>query len=214
MLNLFSDLDSPQTTPPVSPDPTQSYLKQFVELRPSGGFGLIMADAPWHQRMYSKKGETRSPQSHYRTMETEDIATLPVSALAADDCLLWFWAINNMLPQALDVIAAWGFQFATSGCWAKYNPATGKQGFSTGYVLRGAGEPFIIAKKGNPKVVGRSVRSVIMAKKRGHSQKPDEAFEACNQLMPDAKKIELFSRTNRPGWASWGDELNTIPMGS
>ena len=47
----------------------------------------------------------------------------------------------------------------------------------------------------------------IEAKVREHSRKPDEAFEAAENLMPDARRIELFSRQLRPGWTVWGDEV-------
>ena len=45
---------------------------------------------------------------------------------------------------------------------------------------------------------------------RAHSQKPDEAFVACEALMPDARRIEVFSRTNRKGWSSWGNEAGKL----
>ena len=81
----------------------------------------------------------------------------------------------------------------------------GKQAFGTGYIFRCAGEPYLIGTRGSPKVT-RSVRSVIFGNVREHSRKPDEAFEAAEKLMPNARRVELFSRTNRPGWDVWGNE--------
>ncbi len=179
-------------------------LREFIDLRPAGGFGLIMADPPWSYQMRSEKGYDRAPEAHYQTMDIEAIKALPVSALAARDCLLWLWALGPQLPQALEVISAWGFTFKTSGHWAKVGKS-GKQHFGTGYILRNAGEPYIIATRGAPKTA-RTVRSVIIAPVREHSRKADEAFAAAEKLMPDAQRVELFSRQHREGWASWGDE--------
>jgi len=179
---------------------------QFAALRPPGGFNLIMADPPWRFKVYSKEtGLKKSPQNHYDCMTLDDIAVMPVETLAADDCVLWLWATNPMLPQAIDVLQRWGFEFKTAGTWSKRNPATNKPAFGTGYILRCASEPFLIGTRGNPKT-SRTVRTLIEGKRREHSRKPDEAFDAAVQLMPEARRLELFSRQSRPGWATWGHE--------
>lgn len=183
-----------------------SAVADFDALRPAGGFDLIVADPPWSYAMWSAKGEAKSPQAHYACMSIADIAALPVARLAARDCLLWLWAVNAMLPQAIDVLRAWGFTFKTAGHWSK-RTRHGKQAFGTGYILRSAGEPFLIGTIGKPKTT-RGVRSVIEGQVREHSRKPDEAFAAAEALMPEGRRIELFSRQCRPGWANWGDQAD------
>lgn len=187
-------------------------LHDFASLRPAGGFGLIMADPPWSYAMYSDKGYAKSPEAHYATMDLDSIKALPVEMLAASDCLLWLWALGPQLPQALELIDAWGFTFKTSGHWAKVG-TSGKQHFGTGYILRNAGEPFIIATRGTPKT-SRSVRSVIIAPVREHSRKPDEAFVAAETLIPDTQRLELFARQRRSNWSAWGNEIDKFPGGA
>ena len=47
-----------------------------------------------------------------------------VAELAAADCALFLWATDPMLPQALDLMAAWGFQYKTVAfTWAKTTKA-------------------------------------------------------------------------------------------
>lgn len=179
-------------------------LHQFNDLRPFGGFNLIMADPPWRYDMRSEKGDAKSPMAHYDCLSIEDIAQLPVSALAAPNCLLWLWGLNTMLPQALAVIEAWGFEYKTAGHWVK-TTVNGKLNFGTGYILRGAGEPFLIGTRGAPKTTS-STRSVIMGQIREHSRKPEEAFAEAEKLMPEARRIEVFSRQRRAGWSNWGHE--------
>ena len=164
-----------------------------------------MADPPWHFRTRSAKGITaKGAGGQYATMTRDDIEALPIADLAASDAILWLWATNPMLPDAFAVMRAWGFTFKTAGHWAKQT-VHGKQAFGTGYILRCAGEPFLIGTRGKPKTE-RSVRSVIMGPVREHSRKPDEAFAAAEKLMPLARRCELFSRQPRAGWTTWGDE--------
>lgn len=180
-------------------------IQQFYDLRPAGGYGLIMADPPWSFAVRSDKGVTdKGAGGQYSCQPLSWVAALPVSVLAADDCLLWLWATNPMLPQAMAVLDAWGFTFKTAGHWVK-RTRHGKLAFGTGYILRCAGEPFLIGTRGEPRT-RRSTRSVIEGPLREHSRKPDETFRAAEQLMPDARRIELFSRQRRPGWDAWGNQ--------
>lgn len=201
-LNMFGEPHSAVARPTTVPAP----LHSFHALRPFGGFDLIMADPPWSYEMYAETGYTKSPDAHYATLSLDQIKAMPVEALAARDCLLWLWAVGPMLPQALEVIAAWGFTFKTQGQWVKLTK-NGKQSFGTGYILRNAGEPFLIATRGAPKT-SRSVRNTIYGRVREHSRKPDECFREAEKLMPEAQRIELFSRQCRSGWQVWGNETD------
>ena len=203
-------------------------IDDFLALRPAGGFGLIMADPPWSYEMRSPKGYAKAPEGQYATMKPADIAALPVELLAAPDCLLWLWAINPKLPEALEVIRAWGFTFKTAGTWVK-RTTRGRDAFGTGYILRSSNEPFLIGTRGAPKTT-RATRSMIPtyddgfhslqggdwpsgtitieALARERSRKPDEAFRAAEALMPGVQRLELFSRQRRAGWSVWGNEVD------
>lgn len=205
----------------------------FADLRPAGGFGLIKADPPWRFDNWSGAGEEKNASAHYGSEGIDWIKELPVSMLAACDCLLWLWATNPMLPEAIDTVRAWGFTFKTAGTWCK-RTSHGKDAFGTGYLLRSSNEPFLIATRGAPKTT-RATRSTlatydlpiaddgfhlsdgwpagsitIEGRARAHSEQPEEGFAACEALMPDARRLELFSRTNRKGWSSWGNETGKL----
>lgn len=167
-------------------------------------YDLVMADPPWNFRNWSRAGEAKNAKAQYDCMSLADIKSLPVANLCRPDALLWLWATNPMLPDAIDVLRCWGFKFCTAGHWVK-RTTHDKLAFGTGYVLRSAGEPFLIGTLGNPKTAC-NVRSVVEGQIREHSRKPDEAYAAAEQLMPDARRIELFGRQSRPGWDVWGNE--------
>lgn len=179
-----------------------------IEDVPLFRYGMIMADPPWLFENWSKPGEHKNATAHYACSSKEWIKGLPVGPLAAPDCLLWLWATNSMLDVAFEVMTAWGFKFKTAGHWSK-KTATGKQAFGTGYILRCAGEPFLIGVNGNP-WTARNVRSVIEGPVREHSRKPDEAFAAAEQLCGDVPRLELFSRQERPGWDVMGDQVGAF----
>ncbi|AYM56354.1 MULTISPECIES: MT-A70 family methyltransferase [Agrobacterium tumefaciens complex] len=184
-------------------------MRLFPELWPFGdlppfSFDLIMADPPWLYKLRSENGEGKSAQAHYKCMPLDEIKAMPVLDLASENCLLWLYATNPMLPQGLEVLKAWGFEFATAGSWEK-TTRHGKQSFGGGYIFRSSNEPILIGTRGEPKTT-KSVRSSFRGLARGHSVKPEEGYRQAEKLMPNARRLELFSRTNRKGWTVWGDE--------
>jgi len=168
-------------------------------------YGMIVADPPWSFDNWSKAGEKKNAKSRYDCAPLDWIKSLRVADIAAPDSVLWLWATNPMLPQAIEVMNVWGFEFKTAGHWSK-KTVNGKQAFGTGYILRCAGEPFLIGTIGSPKCA-RNVRSVIEGRAREHSRKPEESFAAAEALCGNVQKIELFSRQERAGWDCFGNEV-------
>jgi N6-adenosine-specific RNA methylase IME4 len=176
-------------------------------------YSMIMADPPWDFALRSKKGETaKTAAGQYRCMSIADIKAMPVADLGRGDALLWLWATHPMIDQQIDVCRAWGFKFVTTGAWVKttkpYDPKKPvKLAFGTGYRLRCASEPFIIGTLGRPETV-KNIRTAFLAPVRDHSRKPDEAYEIAERMMPGAlRRADVFSRQQRPGWESFGDEI-------
>jgi len=208
---------------------------EFSKIRPYNGARLIMADPPWNFGLWSENGAGRSPTAHYDCQGLDWIKALPVDVLAGKNCLLWLWATNPMLPQALEVIEAWGFTFKTAGTWVK-RTVHGANCFGGGYIFRSANEPILIATRGRVKVAERSIRSIlsdfgggaaemlheqdplrslgftIEARRREHSRKPDLAYATARRLVPTGTGIDLFSREHRPGWTSWGNEAGKFNL--
>jgi N6-adenosine-specific RNA methylase IME4 len=169
-------------------------------------YSVILADPPWHFKVWSKRGETKSASNHYPVMSIADIKALPVAELAAPDCLLMLWATQAQLDQALPVMECWGFKFKSTGAWAKRSPTGACWAFGTGYLLRNSAEFFLIGTRGQPKSQSRSERNLIVAPVREHSRKPDQAHEMLERMFPLGRRCELFARSNRSGWDRWGLE--------
>lgn len=170
-------------------------------------YGVILADPPWAFRLYSDKGDAKSPQSHYDCMSLGAIKALPVASLAAPDCALFLWATAPMIREALAVMDSWGFAFRTMGAWAKQSKTGRKWAFGTGYCFRSAAEFFLLGVRGKPRVQSRVVRNLIVAPVREHSRKPDDLHDMAAALYP-GPRLELFARERRAGWDAWGNDVD------
>ena len=177
----------------------------LVEL-PDKKYSVIYADPPWYFKNFSKKGEDRNPNQHYNCMSIDDICNLPISHLADKDCTLLMWVVDPLLQEAFKVIEAWGFKYKTVGfTWAKSNKTS--LGFFTGlgYWTRSNPEMCLLATKGKPQRKSKSVRQLVISKRREHSRKPDEIYSGIETLL-DGPYLELFARNTRQGWDSWGNQ--------
>ena len=164
---------------------------------PDGLFDLIYADPPW--RLPGQRDSSRAIENHYPTLPLDEIKALTVPA--AGQALLYLWAVNSFLPQALEVIDAWGFTYATNYAWVKDR-------WGLGHWNRTQHELLLVATRGevSPPAEGRRASSVIHAARRRHSQKPAELYELLERLHPQTSRLELFARQSRPGWTAWGNE--------
>jgi|TARA_S200000501_G_scaffold331519_1_gene333596 N6-adenosine-specific RNA methylase IME4 len=176
-------------------------------LLPNKKYGVIYADPPWSFKTYSEKGKDRSPEKHYPVLSIADIIRLPVDRIAKDNAVLLMWVIDPLLDQAFKVIDAWGFKYKTVGfTWAKSNKT--KPGFFTGlgYWTRGNPEMCLLATKGKPKRLSKSVPQLVIDQRREHSKKPDIMYKHIENLL-EGPYIELFARQKVSGWDAWGNEV-------
>ncbi len=176
-------------------------------------YGVIYADPPWSFGTYSRKGRGRSAEAHYDCMSLDDVKDIPVSDWATDDAILFLWATDPFLDKALDVIMVWGFTYKTVGFyWVKQNKLGA--GFFTGmgFWTRANPEQCLLATRGHPKRRAADVRKLIISPRREHSRKPDEAYSSIERLA-DGPYLEMFARSSRPGWDSWGAETELFDNG-
>ncbi len=199
-------------------------IDPFANL-PRGHFKAIYADPPWNfvtrwaqaRTTGEKGGGDRGPK--YDLMTTDQICQLPVGDLAADECVLFLWACWPNLTDALRVIEAWGFTYKTCGfCWTKadarqaeFFQAETSAHIGLGYWTRANSEPCLLATKGSPKRQSAGVRQAIIEPRREHSRKPDRIIGDIERLV-EGPYLELFARTQRPGWTVWGNQTDKFEV--
>jgi N6-adenosine-specific RNA methylase IME4 len=133
-------------------------------------------------------------------MTLDDIKALPVQTLAARDCVLFLWAIDTHIPEALEVITAWGFRYkSVAFTWVK-TTSTGKYAIGCGWWTRANTETCLLATRGKPRPQAKDVRRLVVSPRREHSRKPDEIYDTHIPRLCTGPYIELFARTTRIGW--------------
>ncbi|GHU45742.1 adenine methylase [Clostridia bacterium] len=177
-------------------------------------YSIILADlparfgSPWSYRVWGKKGKGRSAGNHYPTMNIDDICSLPVAEIADKDCTLFLWSTFPNLIEAFKVVSAWGFKYSTVAfVWVKRNKVSPEYFMGCGYWTRANAEIVLLATKGKPKRISKSVRQIVDTPIGRHSEKPFVVREKIIELIGDLPRIELFARTKTDGWDSWGNEV-------
>ena len=172
-------------------------------------FHTILADPPWQfQNRTGKMAPEHRRLSRYGTMDLDAILQMPVGGIAASPAHLYLWVPNAMLPEGLQVMAAWGFNYKSNIVWHKIRKDGGPDGRGVGFYFRNTTELILFGVRGKnarTKAPGRRQVNIIKTQKREHSRKPDELFdiiEACSE----GPFLELFARGPRKGWSVWGDQ--------
>ena len=143
---------------------------------PTGSYPVVYADPPW--RYDFAQSSSREIENQYPTMTLEEICDLGVSDLAGEDAVLFLWATTAKLPEALEVLTAWGFEYRTSMVWVKTQ-------IGMGYYARGQHEILLIGARGSlpvPKAENRPP-SVLEAPRAAHSAKPAAFREVIAMLL-------------------------------
>jgi len=182
---------------------------------PDKKYNVIYADPPWS---YGDKGFGKRPNGavsgsfapeagRYQTLSMSDMCQLPVQSIADRNCVLLMWATSPLLPEALTLMSAWGFQFKTVGfVWSKVT-STGKEIANLGQYTLGNVEIVLLGTRGSVPRQLRNIRQLVVAERTKHSAKPAEVRNRIEQLFGDVPRIELFARSTSPGWDVWGNEV-------
>ena len=107
-----------------------------------------------------------------------------------------------MMPQAIEVMAAWGFEYKSGCVWVKDKAGTG-------YWFKNQHELLLVGTRGKvpAPAAGSQWPSAISAPVGEHSAKPEKSWELIEAYFPTLPKIELNRRgPPRAGWDAWGNE--------
>ena len=172
---------------------------------PPGPYGIVYADPPWDykgqlQHAGAGSADTGGAIRHYPTITLDGLKRLEVAPIAADDSLLFLWSTSPHLDQAIELGKAWGFAWATVAfVWDKVR-------VNPGHYTMSQCELCLVFRRGRiPAPRGaRNVRQLVSRRRGPHSAKPPEVRERIEEMFPRQRRLELFARTEAPGWDSWG----------
>ena len=211
---------------PVAPPggSTEPLTTAHVAVDPPRRYRTIVADPPWRVegsqgdgRPWASKGGRRNRETFfpYETQTLDWIQSRPVGDITEKDAHLYLWvtAKFNRLGHGVATTEAWGFECVSEIVWDKIN-------FGLGKFPRPQHEILLVCRRGTLPFETRNNGSVQRwhaprRKNNGgriHSAKPDGSYDLIEQASP-GPYLELFARTARLGWDSWGDEaLNHIDL--
>jgi len=171
------------------------------ELKPTDKkYRIVYADPPW---MYgnSMPVGTTEPKDYYLLMSTEDICAMPVKEITEENAVLFLWTTSPHLPEALEVVKAWGFTYKTTFIWDKIK-------HNMGHYNSVRHEILLVCTKGactpDVKKLFDSVQSI---ERTEHSKKPQEFRDIIETIYVYGNKIELFARQAPEGWDVFGNEI-------
>jgi len=165
-------------------------------------FATIVIDPPWDWGDEGDQDQLGRARPDYSTMSIQQLEKLDVGGLADEDCHIYLWITNRSLPKGFRLLETWGFRYITAITWVKPH-------FGMGNYFRGQTEHVLFGVKGSQPLKRKNVGTVFTADRgpKGHSSKPPSFLELVESCSP-GPFIEMFSRSNRDGWVTWGENAN------
>ena len=186
-------------------------IESFTRFTSGKKYQTIYADPPW--RFAHRTGKVAPEHKRllrYPTMDLADIKALPVASVTDTKAHLYLWVPNALLPDGLEVMRAWGFEYKSNLIWEKIRKDGMPDGRGVGFYFRNVTEILLFGIKGkNNRTLaqGRSQVNLLRAAKREHSRKPDEFVSLIDECSP-GPRLEMFARGDRPGWDMWGNQAD------
>ena len=153
-------------------------------------FPTLVVDPSWDYQQW--RGSRAGPT--YATMSHQELLALPIPKWAASKCHLYLWTTNAFMPQASELVTAWGFVHKTILTWVK--PRIG-----FGQYFRNRTEHVLFAIKGDLAVRCHNISTAFEAPQGKHSEKPERFYEIVRQASP-APYGEAFQRNPRPDFVN------------
>jgi N6-adenosine-specific RNA methylase IME4 len=164
--------------------------------KPDGLFDVIAIDPPWNYGT-SFDADGRRVANPYPEMSQEQLKALEIPA--KDNCVMFLWTTQKFIWDAKELLDTWGFTYRSMIVWDK-------EKIGMGDLIRMQCEFCLVGIKGSPVFKdNHSVRDIIRAPRREHSRKPEEFYKIVDSLCA-GRKLDFFSREERTGWFSYGND--------
>ena len=188
--------------------PKKILMTELFAPLPEGPFPVIYADPPWSYRGQVQHGGadkpfTSSAGTFYPVVDIDTLCDLPVERLRdPEGSVLFLWTTGPILEDAMRLMRDWGYKYKQIAfVWDKQMVNPGSYSMTQcEYVLVGT-------YKKIPKPRGaRNIRQFFSERRTGHSRKPDGIARRIEEMFPTQRKLELFARSSRLGWETYGNE--------
>lgn len=168
---------------------------------PEGVFDVIVIDPPWPVKKVEMDWRPKHVDMPYETMSVEQLKewTMPLD-FAADDCHLFLWTTEKLLPKGFEIIESWELKYVLTFVWHKPN------GFQPLGLPTYNCEFCIYARKGNPEFITTKAFFTCFNGPQGeHSRKPDEFYDMIRRVT-GGRRLDMFNRRKIQGFTGWGNQ--------
>lgn len=179
----------------------ESLEKRAID-EPDGLFDVIVVDPPWNYgtQLLAEAYRAANP---YPEMTQDELKSIDLPA--ADNCALFLWTTHKFIWDAKELLDHWGFDYRCMLVW-------NKQQMGMGNLIRMQCEFCLVALKGKPTFKDvHNIRDIIEESRREHSRKPDAFYRFVEELCA-GRKLDYFSRTQREGWVTYGNETEKFSV--
>lgn len=144
----------------------------------------------------------------YNTLSIEEITEIhrKVKELEEPKANIFMWTIDKFLHETESMMRLLGYELHARMIWDKEN------GIAPAFTVRFSHEYLLwFYQKGHILMPEKETRgkytTVFRERATKHSKKPESVYEMIEEMFPECKKLEMFARTERIGWDSFGNEL-------
>lgn len=177
-------------------------------------FQTVSLDPPWpeHGGGKCKRGADR----HYSLVPVKQMYAVISMAdqwpRVSASAHMYMWVTNNYLPDGIGLMRDLGFRYVTNIAWIKDRSGLGQY-------FRGQHELILFGVRGDGigiRTDRRDLTSVldesgyVEAPRGKHSAKPT-CFHDLIEARSPGPYLEMFARSQRPGWTAWGNEATSGP---
>ena len=140
-------------------------------------YQCIYCDPPWtfSSRQYQDSGrDFKNLREYYPVLSKKELESLPIQNITAENAFIFMWTTDAHLHEAIHLIETWGFRYVTIAfIWIKtYHTGSFCYNFSPN-TLKSC-EICLLGKKGSPQRADKTIRQLVIAERKKHSQKPLE----------------------------------------
>ena len=172
-------------------------IEKGVAELPDGLFEVVAMDPPWN---YGREYDPEGSRVANPYPEMTQAQLLEMKPPFADDSVLFLWTTHQFIWDAKELLDHWGFTYKATLVWDK-------ERIGMGAWVRMQCEFCLVGIKGKPTWDNTTWRDIIRESRREHSRKP-EAFYQMVEAVTVGRRLEMFSRDQRPNWGAFGNDTS------
>ncbi|XP_026697939.1 methyltransferase-like protein 4 isoform X1 [Athene cunicularia] len=175
-------------------------------------YDVIVIDPPWENKSVKRS-------NRYSYLSSWQIKQIPVSALAAPNCLVVTWVTNRQKHIRFvkdELYPHWSVKTLAEWHWVKITRAgefvlpldsLHKKPYEVLVLGRVQGDIKEALRKSEDVFPIPDHKLIVSIPCSLHSHKPPLTAVLAEFIKPDVECLELFARNLQPGWTSWGNEV-------